>query len=292
MSFAASLNRLESINFQRFLRRNVIDRTVLLGRILLGCFALGFLIAFAYRVYTSKDETHSAIEDFNRRIDESGSSAGSEGSNLPKTQRQYGIIAQKAIFGALGQPTPNANQKPPPKPGANTQFSLIGTFLTAGQPAYAIIEEQKKKTQDVFLLNDSVFGEAKLTGIFADRVEIVRAGQTEVLTLDVGPDAGGGTSSDGGSSSLASDEFSVDEGELDRALENLPMLLTQARAVPFFKEGRAVGLRMFAIRAGSLFEKIGLQNGDVLKTANGFTIGTNQNFSANKTYSFDYWVIQ
>ena len=49
------------------------------------------------------------------------------------------------------------------------------------------------------------------------------------------------------------------------------MLLTQARAVPYFKQGKSVGLRLFAIKAGSLFEKIGLKNGDKVVAMSGKT---------------------
>jgi general secretion pathway protein C len=65
----------------------------------------------------------------------------------------------------------------------------------------------------------------------------------------------------------------VEEAELDKGLENLPLLLTQARAVPYFKEGRSIGLRLFAIKNGSLYEKIGLKNGDILKSINGNSLG-------------------
>jgi general secretion pathway protein C len=69
------------------------------------------------------------------------------------------------------------------------------------------------------------------------------------------------------------DEFVVEEAELDKGLENLPLLLTQARAVPYFKDGRSIGLRLFAIKTGSLYEKVGLKNGDILKTINGNNLG-------------------
>ena len=50
------------------------------------------------------------------------------------------------------------------------------------------------------------------------------------------------------------------------------MLLTQARAVPYFKDGQSVGLRLFAIKTGSLFSEIGLKNGDILKDINGSSL--------------------
>lgn len=264
MNLAFSLNRFESINFQRFLRRNAVTRAVYCGKIALALCAVASLVALTYYVYALSRATDTQLSDFKQRLE--SQNAPSETTAPKKEPKQFGIIAQKAIFGSLGQPT-TPQAKPTPRPGASTQFSLIGTFVSPGQASFAIIEEQKKKQQEVFLLSDSVFGEAKLTAILSDRVEINRNGQTEVLMLDTGPDTSGPV--EGGVALTSADEYAVDEAELDKALENLPLLLTQARAVPFFKEGRAVGLRLFAIRAGSLFEKIGLQNGDVLKTVNG-----------------------
>ena len=57
--------------------------------------------------------------------------------------------------------------------------------------------------------------------------------------------------------------------------------MTQIRVVPNFTDGQADGFKVFAIRPGSLFAKIGLQNGDVLKRVNGIELqGPEQAFEA------------
>jgi general secretion pathway protein C len=120
----------------------------------------------------------------------------------------------------------------------------------------------------MFVLGDSIFEQATLKKIFLDRVEVERNGKIEILRLDeIGGNAGAGIVSSG------SDDFVIEEAELDKGLENLPLLLTQARAVPYFKDGRSIGLRLFAIKTGSLYEKVGLKNGDILKTINGNNLG-------------------
>ena len=53
---------------------------------------------------------------------------------------------------------------------------------------------------------------------------------------------------------------------------NQPLLLTQVRGVPYFQQGKAVGLRLFAIKPGGLFDQIGLQNGDVIISVDGTPI--------------------
>jgi general secretion pathway protein C len=171
-------------------------------------------------------------------------------------------ISKVNIFGPL---TPkNAITPTAAKPVTKIPLILIGTFLQKNTDPYAIIEDDKKKVQDVFNLQDMVFGDAKLVGIYPDKVELNRNGQIEILTIDDAPDLSGGGGSDSNSV-----EISVDSAELDNALQNLPVLLTQARAVPYFKDGKPVGIRLFSIKSGSLYEKVGLQNGDVLKTING-----------------------
>ncbi|MGH7822614.1 MAG: type II secretion system protein GspC, partial [Candidatus Binatia bacterium] len=64
-------------------------------------------------------------------------------------------------------------------------------------------------------------------------------------------------------------EFVVDRGEVDKQMENLNQLFTQIRAVPHFQDGKASGFRLFAIRRNSIFEKIGLKNGDIVSSING-----------------------
>ncbi len=47
------------------------------------------------------------------------------------------------------------------------------------------------------------------------------------------------------------------------------MLATSARFVPSIKDGKPNGFKLYAIRPNSIFGKMGLQNGDTLKSING-----------------------
>jgi hypothetical protein len=61
------------------------------------------------------------------------------------------------------------------------------------------------------------------------------------------------------------EEYSLSEEELKSELADRPALLAKLKAIPYFQEGKSVGLRVFAIRLGSAWEKMGLLNGDILK---------------------------
>lgn len=184
----------------------------------------------------------------------------SAATKIQRPQSSYDIITQRNIFGAgkASQSAPVVNQ-----PISKLKLQLVGVNLSKGNE-YAIIEDTARKQQDVFALNETIFGQAKLLEVFPESVKIETNGKIETLVLLEGSLGGG----DDDSSVGDGDDFNVDEGELSEAMANLPRLLSQARAVPYFRNGKSVGMRIFAIRKGSLYEKLGLQNGDIIKSVN------------------------
>ncbi len=67
---------------------------------------------------------------------------------------------------------------------------------------------------------------------------------------------------------LSEGKWMVDQREVTASTENVNQLLTQARALPYMEQGKTVGFRISEIVPGSLYEKIGLQNGDVIQKIN------------------------
>ena len=176
----------------------------------------------------------------------------------------YQVIAKRNVFGKIAQAKPQTKNAPISK----LKLRLVGTSITPDKKPFAIIENSTKREQDIFDVNDSIFGQAKLIEIFKESVRIEYKGKIETLVLDDGTTSPA-TSEE--SSSITSEDGSnyvVSEDEVNDALANLPRLLSQARAVPYFKNGKSVGMRLFAIRRGSLYEKLGLKNGDILKNVN------------------------
>lgn len=268
MASALSLKGLQDIDLSQILhrlmrRQNIvlITKGVRLLSFLISTIALIWFLAVAVQDTLSRKNLEGELKG---RVSTILNASTQNAQPTPEVERDWRTIANTKVFGTLGvtAAAPVASA-PPPSP---LSLTLIGTFVTEGQEPYAIIEDKKKQNQDMFLIGDSVFEQATLKKIYQDRVEIERLGKLEVLKLDEfgGPDAapGAGIANQG-------DDYVVDEAELDKGLENLPLLLTQARAVPYFKDGRSIGLRLFAIKTGSLYEKIGLKNGDILKSING-----------------------
>src|SRR5207237_8441219 len=68
---------------------------------------------------------------------------------------------------------------------------------------------------------------------------------------------------------VGDNQYNVDRSEVDSALENMNQLFTQIRAVPHFDGGKSTGFRLFAIRQNSIFDQLGLKNGDIIQRING-----------------------
>lgn len=77
-----------------------------------------------------------------------------------------------------------------------------------------------------------------------------------------------------GVTKLSGTDYRVERAEVDKSLTNLNEVATQARIVPSFRNGKANGFKLFSIKPGSIYSKIGLQNGDVIQKINGYDMNS------------------
>jgi general secretion pathway protein C len=194
----------------------------------------------------------------------------------PQPESAYAVIYERDIFHAVKGEVPGG-------PSATTKRSDLNVKLwgtaVASDPAhsFAVIEDQGARRQSLYRVGDSVLDEATLKRVEWDRVVLERDGEEEVLELSAArsSDAAGAKAPAGGSAAnerirkTADNKFVIDRREVEKTVENLNEVFTQARAVPYFQNGKTVGFRVFAIKPGSVFEKVGLQNGDVIQRVNG-----------------------
>jgi general secretion pathway protein C len=62
--------------------------------------------------------------------------------------------------------------------------------------------------------------------------------------------------------------------DLEETIRNPAQLFSQARILPKYEDGEMVGVQVSAIQAGSLFEEIGIKDGDVIMELNGIKISS------------------
>jgi len=166
-------------------------------------------------------------------------------------------------------------------PATSLDLKLLGTLLL-GEKRLAVIQASKG-SQGVFKLDEMVNG-AQIVSIERSRVGLNNNGRLEVLELDYSKKEQNTSSRARLGSirkkSLATPRFNdvsktgdganISKRYLEAQLKNMNSLLTQVRAVPNNDaNGNMNGFKLYAIQNGSIFEKIGLSNHDVIQRING-----------------------
>lgn len=161
-------------------------------------------------------------------------------------------------------------------------IELLGTiYLGDRMKSLATVKDKAYSEADIYRVGDSIYGNemAVVAAVERQKIIINNNGAKECIDLDKGdPNAAndgfpsfGGTDFGGmptGSSGAGSEitiESSYVEGELGPGFGKI---VDAARLVPNTVDGGINGFKIFSIKGGTLFARIGLQNGDVITQVN------------------------
>jgi general secretion pathway protein C len=201
----------------------------------------------------------------------------------PPDRNYYGVIANRNIFNSDGLiPDPmgakEGGQDADPVPSA-LPLNLVGTLVHANPlRSVASIQLKSKNEVDAFRVNEEIESMARVTGIERNKVvfrnlENQRLEYIEIKTESRLSFGMSGPPKAAGEIMQASEtEFEIKRTEIDRLTSNLGDLLQQARAIPNMRNGRLDGFIIADIQKGSIFEKLGIKQNDVIKSVNGETI--------------------
>ncbi len=176
------------------------------------------------------------------------------------------------------------------------RLKLLGTLL-AGLPEWSIASIQDAVTQktQTYMVGDKLQNVADVLEIERSRVIILNNNRREFIDSTAGsgealayvppspaPAAATAVNSNAppsqavgaGIKSVTENEYEVPRAEIDKTLSNLNDVAMQARIVPAFKDGVAQGFKLFSIRPDSIYTKIGVQNGDVIRRINGYDLNS------------------
>ncbi len=155
-----------------------------------------------------------------------------------------------------------------------SKMKLLGVVVSDRGGMSAIVEMLASKQQMFFRIHDQIPDVGELSEVRRNGIVVRQGNQEELLELITGQAEGAPVPVAAPTPAVpgAPIKKSIDKREVDQALNDLPKLLSQARAVPVMANGAMSGFRMDYIAPGSFYEKIGLQYGDVLKQVNGVEI--------------------
>lgn len=157
--------------------------------------------------------------------------------------------------------------------------TLIGTMVsTIPRFSVATLSPKGKKEPENYRLGDKLLEEAEIYDIQRNKIFFYRNGRREFLevenlpsiyTTSPGKPAVPGTR---GVQKLEDGKLIVTREKVESTLGDLNKIIQQARMVPNYQNGKVNGFKIFAIRSGSVFQELGLKNGDVIHRINGTEI--------------------
>lgn len=204
----------------------------------------------------------------------------------PRSRQAYDLIVQRDIFNAVkAQPAVAPPAEPPPM---DLHLKLVGTSHLTHMKPFAIIEDDNSHIQALYRLGDQVPDAGEITAIAKAEVVINHDGHLvtlkipdEPLTWEVStpvPAPSRTAMRHRASRRLALDryirrtgpnDFVVYRKAVESDLQSLRPLLTQIRAQPNLDNGKTDGYTLSQIEPGSLFDDMGLRDGDVVSAVNG-----------------------
>jgi general secretion pathway protein C len=178
----------------------------------------------------------------------------------------YSSILDRGLFGEGKGPSSS------PAAAAAVSYKLIGT-VEGMRFSGAVLEDSTG--QAFYRINQKLPDGSSIVKVMREKVSIRRpdgatvdveiVDDTKIVTTKKPVAVAGGGP---GVKKLGDGKFAVDQREVLASTENMSQILTQARALPYVEQGKTVGFKISEIVPGSIYEKIGLQNGDIIQKVN------------------------
>jgi len=178
-------------------------------------------------------------------------------------------------------------------------LKLLGT-ISASDPAaaWAAVEDQQSHKKIIVRVDQRLLDKATVIRIERRRIVLQNGAKREELALDedeVIPGGGirqanvraQGAPAPPGTADLrerikrlSEGSFQVQREDIEAAVRNPAELLSKANVQPKFDNGSMVGFQVSSIEPGSLWEEVGIQNGDTVTQVNGITVTSPQDSAA------------
>jgi type II secretion system protein C len=212
----------------------------------------------------------------------------------PEPYAKYSSVTERNIFSPAdrGQKLLPLEEKKAPLPGSAMaeggrvsppgSYSLAGTITGPGAYSWAILQEKGSRKQQIFRIHGNIDG-GKIVSVTRKEIQIEKDGKRETLTLSEEearprfpakplPPARPPPAGKEEVKKLSANRFLVNREDVTAAVGDINRFMTQARLRPHFESGKPVGYSVSEIVPGSLMEKLGLKNNDIIRKVNGMAV--------------------
>jgi general secretion pathway protein C len=201
----------------------------------------------------------------------------------------------EVVLGPDGEPIDEWDPSQPP-PKCSGKLRLVGSVMNPGYPEWSFAaitgtgdgktmlyreggEADGSRVLAVYassVVMGSASGTCQLLMFEEDESPLKRSGTLTVAKAELakaGDARSAGLSNaelDDGIEKISDTMYVIQRSIVDKVLANQGSLMKTARVIPHEEDGRVVGLRLYGIRRTSLLGRLGVRNGDMLRTINGF----------------------
>jgi general secretion pathway protein C len=207
--------------------------------------------------------------------------------------KEGAALAQRDMFCSECLPKVEEAPKPGDTSGGVVNTSLPLQLLATNvgatpKESFATIINTENQEQGSFEVGDKVPGASGgITEIHYKYVEFQNAGHIERVVLQgaiapeppkpvaVAEQAGSGSGDDLDTAlikKIDDNNYEIDKSLIQKVLENPMAVAKNARVVPAIKNGKPDGFKLYAIKKDSVFDKMGLTNGDTLESINSYEL--------------------
>ena len=151
------------------------------------------------------------------------------------------------------------------------KLKLLGTVTGDEKKAYAVIQEEKERQQNLYKIGDTI-QQATLKAILREKIILNVNGIDEILTIEKIRSTGTRKTPQRTSRVRASaprQHITLERSQIENAVKNMNSLMASVNIRPHKKKGKPDGLRLTRVQRNSIFSRMGLRRGDIIYGVDG-----------------------
>lgn len=175
---------------------------------------------------------------------------------------RYSVVTERNIFQTTMNAIVDKSMGPLLPTEEYTAFDLKGTIAVDENMGYAIVEERGKGKQKLYRVGDMI-GSARLVRVTRNTAVLNSDGRDLVMKVKETAEGASLSRLTGQANSIA-----ISKQDVMQSMGDLKSIMSQAVVRPYLTDGAQQGFIISNIVPGSLYERMGLKNGDVVMDVN------------------------
>jgi general secretion pathway protein C len=193
----------------------------------------------------------------------------------------YRVIPERNLFGTTTKTIAEKQPVAPPQIDVLTLFELRGTVAGDGKTGFAIVEEKATRKQRMVKVGDVLSG-AKVVRVRRNALDLLSDDQERTLKMAetreapiVPPSAAASVAA---APASRSGGIVVNRADIEADLRDMGSMMRQAQVRPYFNAGVPDGFMISNIQPASVYQKMGITDGDIVQGVNNQPIKTADDF--------------